>query len=113
MENKMIAVCGLDCSACGAYLAWKNDDDALRARVAAEWKEAYHFDFTKDMINCSGCRAEAGPKIGNCAQCQMRNCKSLKAGETCATCKTFPCDSLKGLFSAAPEAEARLRGLQK
>ncbi len=39
MENQMIAnaiaVCGLDCAACDAFIATKSNDDAMKAKVAA------------------------------------------------------------------------------
>lgn len=34
--KEMIAVCGLDCHECGAFLATQNDDQE-RAKVAQEW----------------------------------------------------------------------------
>ena len=37
--RKMIAVCGIDCAGCPAYLATINDDKELRTRTAAEWKD--------------------------------------------------------------------------
>ena len=33
----MIGYCGLDCAQCEAFIATQNNDDALRAKVAAEW----------------------------------------------------------------------------
>lgn len=33
----MIGYCGLDCVQCEAFIATKNDDNALRAKVAEEW----------------------------------------------------------------------------
>ena len=32
--NRMIAFCGLDCEKCDAYIATKNDDQALREKTA-------------------------------------------------------------------------------
>lgn len=37
--KEMIAVCGLDCSQCGAFLATKENDDKKRAKVAQEWSK--------------------------------------------------------------------------
>ncbi|HNQ96881.1 MAG TPA: DUF3795 domain-containing protein, partial [Treponemataceae bacterium] len=53
----MIAFCGLDCASCGAYIATMTNDNAMREKIAGEWKVAYNFDFTPQMINCHGCRA--------------------------------------------------------
>lgn len=35
----MIAFCGLDCEKCDAYIATKNDDQALREKTAKLWAE--------------------------------------------------------------------------
>ncbi len=37
--NKMIAICGLDCEKCDAYIATKNNDQALREKSARLWSE--------------------------------------------------------------------------
>ena len=112
MDKKMIAACGLDCAACPALLAWKNDDQALRVKTAAEWKQNYHFDFTPEMINCSGCKAE-GPKIGHCGECKMRICSTAKGHSTCASCPDFAaCADIQGFIGGVPDAKRNLEGLK-
>ena len=54
--KELIAFCGLDCERCEAFIATKNDDDALRKKVAKEWSELNGVDITPEMINCQGCR---------------------------------------------------------
>jgi hypothetical protein len=111
MDRKIIASCGLSCSDCGAYLAWKNDDEALRVKTAAEWKQAFGFDFVPGMINCSGCREE-GPKIGHCAECEIRACTIGKGVHTCAECAEYPCKTISDFIANVPEAKNNLESLR-
>ncbi|MBP5242059.1 MAG: DUF3795 domain-containing protein, partial [Clostridia bacterium] len=37
--RKMFAYCGLDCGQCDAYLATRNNDQALREKTARLWSE--------------------------------------------------------------------------
>ena len=53
--NEMIAVCGLDCSKCGAFLATKENDDQKRAEVAQEWSKRFKIDIKPEDINCGAC----------------------------------------------------------
>jgi hypothetical protein len=113
MSNEMIAVCGLDCAGCPAHLAWKNDDEPLRVKTAAEWSQAYHFECTSSMINCSGCRAADGPKIMHCAQCKMRACAVQKGHDTCAACPEFDgCAEIQGFLANVAAAKANLERLR-
>lgn len=113
MPNEMIAVCGLDCSACPAHLAWKNDDQAHRERTALEWKQTFGFDFTPAMINCSGCRVAGEPKIGHCSDCKMRRCANSKGHKTCAACDDYSgCLELSGFLGQVPQAKVNLEKLR-
>ncbi len=112
MANIMIAACGLDCAECNAYKAWKTNDQALRQKTAIEWKQAYGFDFTPEMINCSGCRVAEGPKIGHCAECSYRACAAKKGLGTCAECADYACADLQGFLAQVPEAKKRLDTLR-
>ena len=109
----IIAACGLDCGACPAYIAWKTDDQALRIKTAAEWKEAHGFDASPDMVNCAGCLTAAeGPRIGYCAECGLRSCATERRLSTCAACGDYPCEPLTGFHAQAPQAKANLEALR-
>ena len=41
--ERMIAVCGLDCAKCEAYLATQANDEAAKERVAAKWRAQYEW----------------------------------------------------------------------
>jgi hypothetical protein len=112
MKNGIIAACGLDCAQCNAYKAWKNDDDALRAKTAQEWSKAYSFDCKPEMINCSGCLEAKGPKIGHCADCAIRACVTAKKFDNCAACADMgSCKDIQEFIKASPEAKKNLDSL--
>lgn len=104
--EKIIAICGLDCAKCNAYIASKTNDNALRSKTAKEWTKAYNFAFTPDMINCHGCHATDGVQIGHCSQCEMRKCAISKGAKTCKACTDFPCKMIADFHASCPEAAA-------
>ena len=100
--EKMIAYCGLDCAACNAFLAMKNNDQALREKTAREWSSAHNFAFTPDMINCTSCKGN-GVQVGHCSQCEMRKCAMGKAVENCGACGEFKtCKTINDFMAQVP-----------
>ena len=99
---KMVSYCGLDCSECGAYIAMKNNDQALREKTAAEWSQVHQFNFTPDMINCTSCKS-SGVHIGHCSECEIRKCASGKGVENCGACAEFKtCKPINDFIAQAP-----------
>ena len=106
--EKLIACCGLDCAQCGAYLAFKNDDNALREKTAAEWTVAHNFNFTPEMINCSGCKSD-GVHIGHCSECEMRKCATAKGVVNCGACEEFKtCKTINEFMEMVPHVRENL-----
>ena len=100
--EKMIAYCGIDCAACDAYKATINNDQGLREKVAAEWKQQFSFDFTPEMINCTSCKGN-GVKIGHCSDCEIRSCASGKGLAHCGVCAEFKtCKTINDFLAQAP-----------
>ena len=82
----MIAYCGLDCEKCDAYIATKNNDQALREKTAKLWSELNKVPILPEHINCEGCRVN-GKKTVYCESlCQIRQCALKKAMTTCGNC---------------------------
>ena len=109
--EKIISYCGLDCAGCNAYLATKNNDQALREKTAAEWAKIHNFNFTPDMINCTSCKG-SGAKIGHCAECEMRTCASGKGVVNCGACGEFKtCKTINDFIAMVPHVKDNL--LQK
>ena len=109
--KQMIAFCGLDCEKCEAYLATRNNDDALRASVAEKWSKLNGVLITPEMINCAGCRAQ-GVKTLYCASlCAIRQCALSKSVETCRDCAGWEtCQTLGAITRNSEEALINLKG---
>ncbi|MCX5782934.1 MAG: DUF3795 domain-containing protein [Elusimicrobia bacterium] len=104
----MIAYCGLECEGCNAFIATKNNDNALREKTAKEWSELYKADIKPQDINCAGCRSD-GKKFHYAENlCEIRKCCAAKKLENCASCETFPCEKLNEFFKSAPQAKETL-----
>lgn len=108
----MIGYCGLTCEHCEAFIATQQNDDALRAKVAADWSRTYGAPIFPEHINCTGCLS-AGVKTYYCDQlCEIRKCAMQKAVGTCAECADYPCAVLNVMLEVAPQARATLDGLR-
>jgi hypothetical protein len=109
----MIGYCGLDCEQCEAFIATRNNDDALRIKVAEEWARLYNAPIKPEHINCTGCQS-AGVKTYYCDQmCETRKCATKKSVGTCADCSDYPCSVLNKILQTAPQAKTRLEALRK
>jgi hypothetical protein len=75
-KTELIAPCGMDCSACSAYLAFLNGIPRKRGRIS----------------HCIGCR----PRNKQCAylkgQCDLLPSNKI---EFCFQCGRYPCDRLR------------------
>ena len=111
--EKQIACCGFDCSTCEVRIATVKNDDALRVKIAEEWKVRYHkTDIFPEMINCAGCR-EAGVINNRCELCEIRKCVKSKNFKTCVECiKLEDCTLLKKVHQHVPEAMDNLKSLK-
>lgn len=109
----MIAVCGLNCAECDAFIATRDNDNALRAKLAQEWTELYNVPITAEEINCTGCLGD-GVKISYCDQmCEIRKCALENKLDNCAACKDYACDKLGEIFKNAANAKDNLDNLRK
>ena len=109
--KRLIAVCGLDCEKCDAYIATKNNDQALREKTAKLWSEMNNTHILLEQINCEGCRVN-GRKTVFCDQlCGIRQCALKRGVETCGNCVEMQtCKTLAAVTSHNPDA---LKNLSK
>lgn len=104
MKKKHIAMCGLNCSSCPAFIATGSNDDSLREKTAKEWTERYRTDgrnrpaVKPEDINCKGCLSD-GPVYLYCHQCKIRKCGLEKGLKNCKECGEHKCDKLTELQS--------------
>jgi len=101
MEEKHIAMCGLECNTCGAFIATKNNDNDLKKKTAKEWTERYEVEPPLELkdINCWGCLSQDGPLYRHCLVCEVRKCGFSKGIKNCKECKDYKCDKLIELQS--------------
>lgn len=111
--DKIIAYCGLVCTDCGAFLAARNNDDALRRKTAEEWTAKYHFPFKPEDINCVGCIAVEGAHVGHCAMCEIRQCGQAKGVRNCGWCAAYPCARMEDFFKMAPQVKKTLDAVRQ
>jgi hypothetical protein len=111
--NRIVAVCGLICSDCPAYVATQADDRAALERVAAEWRQAYNApNITVESVICDGC-LDGGRKCGHCAECNIRACGVARGVANCAHCPDYGCEKLEGFFGFVPQARATLDEIRR
>ena len=78
--KEMIALCGLVCNECGAFLATQDNNDQKRAEVAQEWSRLFKFEIKPEDINCDGCQSDGGRLFNYCKVCKIRKCGKEKGG---------------------------------
>ncbi len=110
---KTLAMCGLDCAACPANIAYKTNDQALREKTAAEWSKAFNVEMKPADINCVGCLKTKGPQILHCAECDIRKCGLERKVKNCALCDDYPCDKISKFIAGAPPAKANLEEVRR
>ncbi len=108
--ERMIAVCGIDCAACEAYLATQADDESAKERVAAKWRKDYNApNIDAAYVTCDGCLAFDGRLGGHCPECEIRACGVGRGLPNCAHCPDYnTCDKLAGFISFVPHVKATL-----
>lgn len=108
MFEKLIAVCGINCSACPAYIATKNNDVKEKKRIAKLWSEEFGVKLRASDIHCVGCINKKGPHVNYCNVCEIRLCANDKGLNSCAECNEFMCETLKNFIQFLPEAQLNL-----
>jgi hypothetical protein len=94
--NRIIAMCGLDCNDCIAFIATQKDDDNLREKVVEAWSTEEECLKLED-VDCDGCTA--GKRLYSfCQVCEVRECGLQRGIEKCAYCDEFPCGKLEKLW---------------
>jgi hypothetical protein len=108
---EMTAFCGLDCAACGAYLATQRDDNEARAKLAVQWSTPTETIKAED-INCDGCKSETGRLLGFCNVCPTRLCGLERGVATCAHCDDYGCERVTAMFAQIPQTRDLLEAIR-
>ena len=113
--DKIIALCGLLCDECKAYIATQKDDDKMRQSVVEAWSTEEETLKLED-IDCDGCTV--GKRLHTfCLVCDVRKCGLEKEIENCAHCKAYTCEKLETLWNSfrtvsGEEAKANLEKIR-
>lgn len=99
-DFSMVAYCCLECDKCDAYIATQNNDDALRAKVAKEWK------MKAEDVRCDGCKSDNA-----LFNCEAKKCATSRNLPTCAHCPDFPsCD--KEIWTKWPKLKEKVESMR-
>lgn len=108
--NDLIAYCGLNCEKCDAYIATKNNDNALREKTAKLWSELNNVLILPEHINCDGCRVNGRKTIFCDKLCPIRQCAMQKGVETCGECPEMEqCPKVAMVHANNAEAKKNLK----
>ena len=114
--SRIIAVCGLVCNDCIAYIATQKNDDKMREEVVEAWSTEKERLKLED-VDCDGCTV--GKRLYDfCSVCEVRKCGLEKGIENCAYCDKYPCEKLEKLWKSfrtvsGEEAKANLEKIRK
>ncbi|MCR5314679.1 MAG: DUF3795 domain-containing protein [Bacteroidaceae bacterium] len=108
--KRQIAICGLDCEKCDAYIATKNNDQSLREKTAKLWSELNHASILPEHINCEGCRMNGAKTLFCSSLCEIRKCAVVKGIETCGYClEKDICPKVNAIWQNNPQARENLQ----
>ena len=109
--KQQIAICGLDCEQCDAYIATRDNDQALRERTARLWSELNNATILPEQINCQGCRMDGAKTVYCDHLCPIRQCAIAKGFETCGTCpEKEACPKVGAIWQTNQQAKINLEG---
>ena len=106
--DRIVAICGLTCQGCPAYLATLNDDDDMRKETAERWGKEFNADLKPEDINCMSCLSKEGPVFQHCNVCEIRKCGMDREVVNCAHCDEYACEKLTKFFGMVPDAKKTL-----
>ncbi len=87
--ERLTAVCGLYCGACGIYRAGHDNNQERLEKIRQLMSSRRQV--TLDGLQCDGCLAQ-DRLAPHCRECKIRLCARDKPGVThCSDCPDFPC----------------------
>ena len=112
--ERIIAVCGLDCAECEAYLATQANDEEWKKRVAAGWETTYHIpEVSLIDVTCDSCLATSGRLSKHCYECDIRLCGIARGLPNCAYCSDFEtCAKLNRFIEFVPAVKSTLTDIR-
>jgi len=88
MEDPILfAPCGTYCGVCPYLIAYKTNDENLKAKLAKS------IGIKPEQIICDGCRSDN--PLYFCRMCPMKKCVIEKEIDSCVECEEFPCEKVE------------------
>ncbi len=112
MSKENLGACGLVCLECGAYIAYKTNNQELRKKVSEKWSRIYNHLINENDINCVGCMKE-GLKFPHCSECNIRKCVNEHKINHCAECNDFVCKEIENFMNLDPQINDHLIELRE
>ena len=81
--TKTLAMCGLDCAACPAFIAYRTNDQALRAKTAAEWSKAFKVELSPRTSTAWAARRPKGCSSATVASARSARRPGAPGEELC------------------------------
>jgi len=104
--ERIVAMCGIVCSECGAYLATQADDLEAKLKVLEQWKVEYNApSLDLSAVTCDGCSAVGGRQSSaHLPVCDTRKCVIEHAVPNCGHCPEYICAKLEPWYQVVPDA---------
>ncbi len=110
-EKTLVKGCGGYCGGCLDYLAYINNDEELKKKLAKQFSEELDMNIKSEDVGCLGCHGTIHKPW--CASCSLQRCTEGKKNLTCASCDEFPCDKLETYYQEHRESESRAHLLRR
>jgi hypothetical protein len=92
-SEKLVAICGLYCGACPAYIATKQNNEEKTKALSQQFGGG-RGAFSREDLLCEGCLG-GGRLASFCKKCVMRDCSATKSNiKRCSDCSEFPCSRI-------------------
>ena len=92
MTSAALCFCGHDCAVCITRLATLRDDDALRRRSQAFYRDVLGLEIPLADLRCLGGRSETVMPL--CRTCPFAACCRRRGIARCVDCPDYPCPTL-------------------
>ncbi len=85
--SELIAPCGVYCGVCPYLIAYKNNDEELKKKLAD------NVGIKPEKVACEGCKSNY--PFFFCRACKIKTCVFDRKIESCAVCDEFPCKRIE------------------
>ena len=110
-EKALTKACGGYCVGCLDFLAYINNDEELKKKLAKQFSKELGMDIKPEDVGCLGCHGTIHKPW--CASCSLQRCTEEKGIPTCSFCDEFPCEKLETYYQEHGESEGRAHLLRQ